>query len=178
MIFRFALLLVLCVGVACTPQPKNKKYLREEGHYWQRANVSSAIHMRGPKAQQRLNQDLSRCVVEIRELTGLNAIRQITPAERGGYADAPDPDAPAGKLAKWDTPSHEGALRAEHLPYHDVETCMQDKGWERAEYLPYDTAEQARDSYIETVTGQPPRDMSRPRPQPHKEEGDWEGLNE
>lgn len=128
--------------------------LKEDGQYWQRTEASSALWLRGPKAQQTLNLDIARCVTEIKELQKLDAIREVVPADSVSYHDSPDPDTSAGKLAKWETPERDGYLRAEHLPYHDLETCMTSKGWERVEHLPYDIAEEARDIYIENVTGQ------------------------
>lgn len=135
---------------ACGAQPKDLY----NAYYWQRSNVSEGAYMEGPKAQQMLNRDISRCVVEIRELERLDAIRYVTPAEIEENGELMDWDAPEQNMADWESPERDGYLRAEHLEYHDFETCMIAKGWERVEYLPYDVADEARGNYVETIDGQ------------------------
>ena len=66
---------------ACTGELVNRQKLVSEPRYWQRSEASSAIYLRGPKAQQMLNQDIADCVTEIRELKRLGAIRYVTPGE-------------------------------------------------------------------------------------------------
>ena len=139
---------------ACESRRVSELDLKTRPHYWQRADATSAIYQRGPKAQQMLNRDISRCVVEIRELERLGAVRRATPADTMKTGQVPDPDSPAGELAQWETPERDGMLRAEHLDYHDFETCMMDKGWELVDHVPYDVAEAAREVYIETILGQ------------------------
>ncbi len=171
---------VLLGLTACASSEPTEKDLKRHGHYWQRAHVTEAAYMHGPKAQQMLNRDISRCVVELRELERLHAIRHVTPGETTAQGEAPDPDTPAGSLTEWDTPERDGMLRAEHLDYHDFEGCMVAKGWERMEHLPYDVAERARATYIETTTGQKPHfaGSDGQRFKMAEEEGDWEELNE
>jgi len=123
-------------------------------HFWQRSATTDAIYQRGPKAQQMLNRDISRCVTELRELKRLGAIRHVTPAEIDEQGLVPDPDTPQGTMDSWDTPYRDGYLRAEHLEYHDFETCMMAKGWERIEHVPYDVAEEGREAYIDAVIGE------------------------
>jgi hypothetical protein len=145
-----------------------KDAVREEPHFWERADATSAIYQRGPKAQQMLNRDISRCVVEIHELERLGAIRQATPAELAreeAESVSNDPRTPEGALARWQTPDHDGNLRAEFLPYHDFETCMINKGWQRVEHVPYEVAEEGRDVYYDTILGQQYRTKHDLRPQ-------------
>ena len=145
---------VLLGLTACETRPVSKLDLMTSAHFWQRADSSSAIHMRGPKAQQILNRDISRCVTEVRELKRLGAIRHVTPAEIDEYGHVPDPDTAHGSMDTWESPYKDGYLRAEHLDYHDFETCMGTKGWQRIEHVPYDMAEEARDNYIDAVIGE------------------------
>lgn len=160
---------------ACNMQPVDL----QKGYYWQRASVTEAAYMEGPKSQQMLNRDISRCVVEIRELERLGAIRVATPGDTARNGQAPDPGTPAGSLAQWDTPERDGYLRAEHLDYHDFETCMIAKGWERVEHVPYDVAERARETYVETIMDQEYRTRVGERKHPTvKSEGDFKNLNE
>lgn len=171
-----ALLLVLS---ACESRPVDKMDLLEAPHYWQRAEASSAIYQRGPKAQQMLHRDISRCVTELRELERLGAIRRATPGETAEDGTVPDPNTPEGSMAQWDTPERDGYLRAEHLEYHDFETCMMAKGWERIEHVPYDVAEESREDYIEAITGEQYQTRTRQRePVIAEEEGDFEGVND
>ncbi len=135
--------------------------------------------MKGPKVQQMLNRDISRCVVEIRELERLGAIRVAMPADAGEDGMIEDPDSPEGALAAWETPEREGDLRAEHLDYHDFETCMIDKGWERVEYMPYDMARKSRANYAETILGESFRTKIRERQmQEEKQKSAYEDLND
>ena len=176
LVLTSALLLGLA---ACAAEPVNEIQLRTEPHFWQRAQTTDAIYQRGPKAQQMLNRDISRCVTELRELERLGAIRYVTPGEMTTYDEVPDPDTPAGDLAQWDTPERDGYLRAEHLEYHDFETCMTAKGWERIEHVPYDVAKEGRDTYIDTILGEKHRTHTMQRPYSRSEsEGDFDNLNE
>lgn len=151
---RYSLLLMAVAGSlaisACATDKVTDKDLRERGHYWQRSSASSALYLRGPKAQQMLHRDLSRCVVEIRELKRLGSIRKHIPAETE-QGKAPDPNTPTGELATYETPEREGYLYAEHLEYHDLESCMDYKGWERVEHVPYNVGEESRQIYVETI---------------------------
>jgi len=123
--------------------------LKGNADYWQRANVTDATYAEGPKLQQTLHRDISRCVVELRETDRLGVTRNATPALNGN-----DPNTPSGKIAEWETPERNGYLRAEHSDYHDFETCMQAKGWERTEYLPANAADKSRKNYMKTMYGE------------------------
>lgn len=122
----------------------------DKAYYWQRASISDAAYMEGPKAQQMLHRDIANCVTELRELERLGTIRTAIPAQlKPGMV--PDPRSPQGQLDQWETPEREGALRAELGDYHDFETCMIAKGWERIKNIPYDVAERAKENYTETI---------------------------
>ena len=132
---------------ACNIPPK-----LEDAQYWQRKNASSALYLRGPKAQQTLHMDISTCANEISELERLGPLREAIPADTQN-GKVPDPRSADGKLRKWDTPKRDGALYAEHFDYTDFEGCMDSKGWERVEALPYERATTARHEYMETLYG-------------------------
>lgn len=142
-------ILILTVSVAalsaCSSEPK-----LEDAQFWQRSSATSALYLEGPKAQQSLHQDISTCTHEIGELQRLGAIRRAIPAETHN-GQVPDPSTPEGRMAGWDSPERDGYLYAEHSDYHDFETCMMAKGWERVEYLPYTTADKARQEYMENT---------------------------
>jgi hypothetical protein len=112
----------------------------EGGQYWQRVSASDAAYIQGPKAQQMLNRDIGRCVVELRELERLGSLKNAIPLDARGKVLDPDQK----KMADWDTPDHDGALLSEHSDYHDFEGCMLSNGWERTKFVPYDVAESAR----------------------------------
>lgn len=133
---------------ACEAPPVNRYSLEHASDYWQRSSASSAIYLQGPKAQQTLHKDIAECTVEIRELTRIGALRHAIPA-----SSPANNNTAAGNLADWDTPEHNGALRSEHLPYHDFESCMTYRGWERIKYVPYDVQKRAHNVYRETVLG-------------------------
>lgn len=115
------------------------------GQYWQRVSTSSAIFLRGPKAQQMLNRDIARCVVELRELERLGAVKNAIPEYADGLVLSED----EMRLAGWDTPERDEQLFAEHSDYQDFEGCMLSKGWERIKYVPYDVAYQSRENYLD-----------------------------
>jgi len=180
-ILRFQLVIsvaVLFVLAACSAQPVNKD-LETNPHFWQRVDATSALYLQGPKAQQILNRDLSRCVTELRELERLGAIRVATPGDTQD-GKVPDPETPEGALAQWETPERDGMLRAEHLGYHDFRTCMLSRGWESIEHVPYEIAEQAREVYTETILGQRYRTKTRQRDDSpiRKSGGDFDNLND
>jgi hypothetical protein len=140
--------------------PVSREELLNHPHYWQRTDASSAIWLRGVKAQQTLNQDIANCVTTIGELERLGAIRHAIPGQTTPDGSHPNPALPEGQLAQWETPERDSAMRSEFLDYTDFETCMTSKGWERVENVPYDLSQTARDVYLETVTGEAYRTKS------------------
>ena len=123
---------------ACTPTPQVKT-----GQYWQRINASESVYIRGPKAQQILNQDIARCVTELRELERLGQVRNAIPANVVGRVYDPDEI----EMARHDTPERDGHLFAEHHYYQDFEGCMYASGWERAITVPFDGLKRAEYNY-------------------------------
>jgi hypothetical protein len=103
-----------------------------------------------------LNRDISRCVVELRELEGLGSVKNAIPTDKSGKLLDPDEK----NLSDWDTPERDGALLAEHSDYHDFDGCMMAKGWERIKYVPYDVADKSKHVwYVSNVNYQAdPRD--------------------
>ncbi len=142
-------ILVLTVSALSLTACSSERKL-ESAQYWQRSNATSALYLEGPKAQQGLHQDIATCTNEINELVRLGAVRRALPADTVG-GQVPDPSTPEGRMAGWESPQRDGYLRAEHSDYHDFETCMTSKGWERVEYLPYTTADRARKEYLENM---------------------------
>ena len=119
-----------------------------EAKYWQRQSSSSALYLQGPKAQQMLHQNIAECVGEIAELERLGEIRRAIPANYNSGNTIENRTASQRQLDDWDSPERDGYLYNEHLDYHDFETCMNAKGWERAEFLPYTEADMARQEYL------------------------------
>lgn len=128
------------------------KEIENNGRYWQRADTTDSTYQRGPKAQQMLFQDMSRCTAELNELERLGALKNAIPQntyDQDGKKIVPD--SPEGRMADWDTPEREGYMLSEHLDYQDFETCMIAKGWERVKYMNYETADRSRDTYLEAI---------------------------
>ncbi len=148
-----------------------------QAHFWQRANVTEAAWMEGPKAQQLLHRDITRCVSDLQEEERLEGVRRVTPAETLITGNIPVPGTPADDLAAADTPDRNGYLRAEDNDYHDFEACMVAKGWERLENVPYDVAARSRDTYTETILKQKRRTRSGERRATPRNDGPWDGLN-
>lgn len=132
---------------ACAVPPK-----LEDAQYWQRKSATSALYLRGPKAQQTLHKDIATCVTEINELERLGPLREALPADTKS-GKVVDPNSPEGRMRKWDSPKRDGHMYAEHFDYTDFEGCMDTKGWERVEHLPYERATQARSEYLDTLYG-------------------------
>ena len=165
---------------ACESEPLDK-YVYAQPHYWQRVDSSSALYLQGPKAQQKLNSAIAGCVAQLRELERLGAIHNALPGDTYEDGSVPDPDTPAGTLAQYDTPRREGALRAENLDFHDFETCMTYYGWERVEHVPYSVADNARETYLQTITGEKHRTKTGQRPVEglfSTDEDDFAAMNE
>lgn len=121
----------------------------EDAYYWQRKNSSSALYLRGPKAQQLLHQDIASCTNEVTELERLGEIRRAIPANYYTGNTVEERTASQKTLDQWDSPEKDGYLYGEHLDYHDFEGCMVYKGWERVEYLPHGELERANKEYMD-----------------------------
>ena len=120
--------------------------------YWQRVDASSALYLQGPKAQQMLHQHIARCTAEIKELDRLGDVRRAIPSKYNSGNTLSNTSEAKANLDGWDSPDRDGYLLNEHKQFHDFETCMVSKGWERAEYLPYDDAARARQEYADGIT--------------------------
>ena len=152
MISKKSVLFLSCIatlGIVACETNYRKPFKIEDAEYWQRKSSTSALYLRGPKAQQMLHQDISRCTIEINELENLGELREAVPANYYSGNTEETRTASQRELDHWDSPERDGYLRAEHLDYQDFETCMMAKGWERMEYLPHDVADKARQDYID-----------------------------
>jgi hypothetical protein len=115
--------------------------------YWQRVEDNSALYLTGPKAQQELEENITWCVHAIDEMVEMDALRKTMPPEtHSAYHRALDA---SGDLAYYDTPSHYRDLKVAHSDFHDFESCMRNKGWERVVYTRYQAAANARNTYRE-----------------------------
>lgn len=141
-IFGLSLLLI-SVGLLSACQSLQKSSVND-AQYWQRASASDAIYQRGPKAQQMLNQDIANCVVEVRELVRLGALRQSVNDGTSGHIEDQD----RRELAKWDEPVRDRYMLTEHKNYNDFEGCMMAGGWERVKHVPYNVAKDSRQNYL------------------------------
>ncbi len=116
--------------------------------YWQRVEDRSAMWMTGPKAQQELEQNIASCVREVDELVQLDALRETTPPDtHSEYHRALES---SGDLDYYDTPTRLGNHMVSHTDFHDFESCMRSKGWERSRFVRYQTDLKARENYIAT----------------------------
>ena len=179
---RFLLTLVTGAALlglsACDATYSERQALETDARFWQRADVSEATYMEGPKVQQMLHRDIARCVTELKELERLGTLRTVIPAETMINGEVPDPQSPEGSMAQWETPKRDGALRTEFSDYSDFETCMHTKGWERVQHLPYDVAERARETYVKTIMHEQYRTKAGERERSASEpEGDFDHLN-
>lgn len=165
---------VLLTLSACAGKPIEE--VTKDGQFWQRVSTSSAIYMRGPKAQQMLNRDIARCVTELRELERLGQLKRAIPVDKNQRVLDPDQLA----LEGYETPERNGYLLMEQSEYNDFETCMLDKGWERVEHVPYDISEEARENYIRAHVEYEYQTRRRPAQPPvqNQKEGPYQDLNE
>lgn len=112
--------------------------------YWRRTQLKEAIYLNGESAQKRLHRDIARCVTDIKRIQTMTTLRTTIPASAQNSTSYD-----AYRLRNWDTPERNGALRAEHTPYHTVEKCMEHKGWQRARALSYDEIERGQSGYYQ-----------------------------
>ena len=116
--------------------------------YWQRVDDNSALYMTGPKAQQILDENIATCVREVDELVELDALRKTMPPDT--HSDYSRALKESGDLAYYDTPTRHGDMKVAHTDFHDFESCMRSKGWERVRYVRYQTAKQSKSVYKAT----------------------------
>lgn len=137
---RILLLSVLAL-TAC--ESTNLKH--NEADFWQRSNVESAMYMRGPKAQHQLHKDIANCVAEVKELSRLGTIRDANPPS--------NIELQVGLAKNWQSPKGDGPLHTEFRDFHDFESCMAYKGWERTLYVKPEVKKRARTNYDTVVLG-------------------------
>jgi hypothetical protein len=125
--------------------------IEQDARYWQRVDTTDAIYQQGPKAQQMLFTDIARCTAELNEMERLGALRNAIPADSYSDPKPVNPNSPEARMADWDTPERDGYMRAEHYEYHDFETCMTAKGWERTKFVNYETRTRSRDDYLTAI---------------------------
>lgn len=137
------LLLPLSILSACAMNTHTKP--EHHADFWQRSDMSSALYMRGAKAQHQLHMDIASCVSEVKELSRLGTIRDANPP--AGI------EMNTGLAEKWQSPKGNGPLYTEFRDFHDFESCMIFKGWERTNYLKDDQIEQATTNYNTVILG-------------------------
>lgn len=116
--------------------------------YWQRVDDDSALWMTGPKAQQSLEQNIASCVREVDEMVELDALRETTPPDT--HSEYHRALKASGDLDFYDTPTRLGEHMVSHSDFHDFDSCMRSKGWERVSYVRYQTAQQSKSNYADT----------------------------
>ena len=132
---------------ACSSTNNNavNEAIQQRGQYWQRIKTSSALYMQGPKAQQMLNRDIARCVTELKELERLGQIKNAIPTYTDQNLVMTKDEA---EMAGWDVPERDEYLLTEQTPYHDFESCMYVKGWERVRNVSYSIDAKSRETYL------------------------------
>ena len=129
-------LLSVILVAGCTPKKK-----KMADAYWQRVEAQSALYLRGPKAQQQLEENIASCVRQVDELVELDALRETTPPDtRSAYHTALKA---SGDLDYFETPTRYKDMMVSHSDFHDFESCMRSKGWERVKYVRYQQATSA-----------------------------------
>ena len=138
----FLLTLTTLLLGACASQP--------DLHFWRQNDTASALYLNGPKAQQQLEVDIAACVHEIVEIAKIEAVREGTPPlalGELGTVEHSDLQARLSRLPYWETPDYIRDLRVNHTDYHDFESCMRYKGWERAMYVHPEAGVKSLDVY-------------------------------
>ncbi|MGB0718877.1 MAG: hypothetical protein ACPGRX_00270 [Bdellovibrionales bacterium] len=164
------LISLIAATTACTQTPK-----LDQSQYWQRIAVSETTYMRGPKAQQILNQDIARCVTELRELERLGQIKNAIPTDFSGRVIDPD----ALELAGYEAPDRNQYLYSENTEYTDFYGCMGHKGWERTTSVPFDAAKRAEDNFYKNhIDYKYNSRFGDKKPATSQDKGDYAGVNE
>jgi hypothetical protein len=139
---KLLILSTLLIATACTTNPTSRE---QEAAFWQRSNSTSALYLRGPKAQHTLHKDIASCVSEVKELSRLGTIRNANPP--GGI------EMNVGLANNWQSPRGDGPLNTEFRDFHDFESCMAFKGWERTRYVKPEQIQQAKHNYNTVILG-------------------------
>lgn len=141
-----AIPLTLVAISACAPKITKPE---QNAAFWNRTNMSSALYMRGPKAQHQLHKDIASCVSETKELSRLGTIRNANPP--AGV------EMNVGLADNWQSPKGDGPLYTEFQDFNDFEGCMNFKGWERTNYVRHDQIQKSRTNYRTTILGETAR---------------------
>jgi hypothetical protein len=156
------LLILILIPLALTACTNTKQSsIEKNAALWQRSDVSSALYMRGPKAQHQLHMDIASCVSEVKELSRLGTISNANPPE--GI------EMNVGLAEKWQSPRGNGPLYTEFREFHDFESCMDYKGWNRAVYVKPEHLENAKTNYRTTILGDGYSPMAKQNPEGHHE---------
>lgn len=143
MTMKKILILIPVLLSACVAQPYTSP--EKEAAFWNRTDMSSALYMRGPKAQHQLHKNISSCVSEVKELSRLGTIRNANPPA--------DIEMNVNLADKWQSPRGDGPLYTEFQDFDDFESCMNFKGWERTNYVRPETMKKSRSNYRTTILG-------------------------
>lgn len=141
--------IALSLTVLALSACESTKQTRPEDHaaFWQRSDITSALYLRGPKAQHQLHMDIASCVSEVKELSRLGTIRDANPPSGIEMNE--------GLAKNWQSPKGDGPLYAEFRDFHDFESCMNFKGWERTNYVGKDEIDNAAANYNTVILGKP-----------------------
>lgn len=107
--------------------------------YWRRIDSESAMYLTGPRAVERLDQDVALCTRAVESLVEFDALRETMP-----------PDTPPGVESGYDAPARLGEGKKPHSDFHDFEGCMRFVGWERQGIVRYQTVMKADNEYADT----------------------------
>lgn len=157
------LILIPVILSACTMAQHTDP--NRDANFWNRTNMNSALYMRGPKAQHQLHKDISSCVSEVKELSRLGTIRDANPPS--------NIEMNVGLADKWQSPKGDGPLYTEFRDFHDFESCMNFKGWERTNYIRPDQVEKSRTNYNTTILGKTSADVISSDSTPHRSEDNF-----
>lgn len=95
--------------------------------YWQRFSASEAVYQQGPKADQMLDRDIGRCVIELKELESLGLVKEPLMMDRDGRVLDPDEI----KKEEKKLPKPHANISVTEYNFRDFPSCMKAKGWER-----------------------------------------------
>lgn len=126
-----------------------------------------------------LDQSIARCVREIDELVELEALRETLPPDT--HSEYHRSLKASGDLDYFDSPVRHGSKKVAHSDFHDFESCMRYKGWERVRFVRYQTQQTSRKTYKSTqqirkygVSGGKAELIERER----GNQGDFDNLNQ
>jgi hypothetical protein len=137
------LLPLLALTVACTQTHRTS--IEDNAAFWERTDAVSALYMRGPKAQHTLHKDIASCVSEVKELSRLGTIRDANPPR--------NIEMNVGLAHNWQSPRGDGPTHTEFRDFHDFESCMNFKGWNRVNYVTPTAMQTGKTNYKTVILG-------------------------